>query len=384
MPSLGTLILVLAGAHAAPPANVVGGDIATGDPAIVALASRPLACGAEPEVRCTGVLIAPRVVLTAAHCVADMRLQWSVFDVYFGTDAAAHDGRWIPTTTALVHPDFDADSRAHDLALLLLAEPVEDIAPIALPAAPIGTDAVGTIARVVGFGVDDPDAAELRHHPNILKRSGTVRITEVGALTFRAEPAPSMTCVGDSGGPVFVPEGDGEALAGITSSGDALCASYAVNAMLAADVDGFVRPFLANAAEGADGWSHATVALDAICDQPCATDLDCPAALTCLPGPDLQLVCAQPTSPPAAFGASCQQDVECGSGSCAQLWPGDCRCRIACDAVDTGVSDTEPAETADDTDPIEGGCRGCAVGGVSPATIGSWLALVLLLRRRQR
>src|SRR3954452_21172663 len=80
------------------------GAIDDGDPAVVNVAN------------CSAVLVAPRVLLTAAHCVdgADP----AGLEAFFGNDRNGPGNR-TPIIDARLHPGWDAVTLAHDAALLL-------------------------------------------------------------------------------------------------------------------------------------------------------------------------------------------------------------------------------------------------------------------------
>src|SRR5207248_677543 len=87
---------------------------------------------------CTGAIVAPRAVLTAAHCVATPgRRRYTRGDVavIVGSDAAHATAR-SPTVDALVHPDFDATSLANDVAIVVLRDPL-DTTPVELLSQPL-------------------------------------------------------------------------------------------------------------------------------------------------------------------------------------------------------------------------------------------------------
>lgn len=102
---------------------------------------------------CTGTLVAPDVVLTAAHCLDDdgdgevdrgrtprtfsLGPSWDEVTAAYAIDAWA------------MHPARTPSARERwDVALLYLTEPVSDIAPIAISAA----DPVGAAVVFVGYG----------------------------------------------------------------------------------------------------------------------------------------------------------------------------------------------------------------------------------------
>jgi hypothetical protein len=95
---------------------------------------------AEPDVFCSGTLIAARVFLTAGHCTSFFEEQGIspvgvTFDPAYDEDAASPAG--IFSGTVVTHPDFGFSgpggaSDPHDLAVVVLDVP-PGIAPAELP-----------------------------------------------------------------------------------------------------------------------------------------------------------------------------------------------------------------------------------------------------------
>jgi hypothetical protein len=183
----------------------------------------------DGEPICTATLVAPDVLLTAAHCV-----EIAPTHAFFG--AAPPDGEMVPVVWSDQHPDFDPVTLEHDLAVAVLAEPAA-AAPWPLPDGPLDP-LPGRPLRLVGFGAvgaDDTGPA--------LRRTGASVIDSASAVEFRFGPSPSQTCAGDSGGPAFVVEDGVEVLVGVTSSGDPDCAVHARDARVDVEVDGFLAPY---------------------------------------------------------------------------------------------------------------------------------------------
>jgi secreted trypsin-like serine protease len=168
------------------------------------------------KVYCTGVLVAKGVVATAAHCVTPSPPE----QVYFGSKPSSKKGTFIAVSDSKIHPDFDEDTLANDIAVVGLASRAP-VAPVPVLTKPFTDAFVGKAVRIVGFGA--PAAGE---ENNLRKRSGETTIATFGDDDFRFKPGPSQTCNGDSGGPAFAMIGDVEAVIGISSSGDADCNTY--------------------------------------------------------------------------------------------------------------------------------------------------------------
>jgi V8-like Glu-specific endopeptidase len=311
-------------------AAIVGGSLDPGDGAVVALLDRRTRCE-QTNVRivCTGTLIAPRVVLTAAHCL-DEQGALGTWEVYVGTPVGGDaQGGFVVVTDTAVHPAWNRTTHEFDLALLRLSD-AAPVAPVPFAAAPLPASLVGATVRVVGYGAMAPAALT-----DGQRRQTTMTVSALDANVFRAVPAPGNSCEGDSGGPAFGDVGAGEQILGVTVSGDLACSTYALQARVDGAVADFIQPFVDATALAPVGRPLGRIDAGALCQTACADASDCPAALTCEPAtPDRAAVCALSQAAPANFGAVCAHDSDCGSGgSCARLWPDGadaCRCSQPC------------------------------------------------------
>ena len=178
----------------------------------------------EPAWRCSGTLIAPRVFLTAGHCVfeADAARVWFDTDLtdnpeypYGGTTSI--EGEPIP------HPGFSGAltiPQTNDVGLVILEEPVEDlgfgeVAPVGLAEDLNMAPGSEVMVNIVGYGRQQvkPEyiAERVRYQatPMLVEVSGA---TSGGwSLHLSSNPGEGGgtggTCFGDSGGPAFAEEG---------------------------------------------------------------------------------------------------------------------------------------------------------------------------------
>jgi hypothetical protein len=196
----------------------------------------------EPQWRCSGTLIAPRVFLTAGHCVGDGA---TAARVWFASDMAdvpdyPYGGEVALEGTPVPHPDYNwGDADPHDVGLVILDHAVTGIEPATLPDPDLLTqlkqDRIleggyedGVYFKSVGYGriLASWPPPELVSSPiRRVSESEYVSLTKVNLhLSQKAVFDESGSCFGDSGGPIFwVDPEENEIIVAVTSSGDAQC-----------------------------------------------------------------------------------------------------------------------------------------------------------------
>jgi secreted trypsin-like serine protease len=229
------LCLLLLGAFAAPASaapvmnvKIVGGSFAApGQFPFMASLIQASARRADNGFFCGGSVIAPRVILTAAHCLEDT--EPSAIDVVVGRTriSARLTGARVDVTGIVTHPGYDSETASNDISLIQLARPVA-IAPIGLPAADDPAGLPPTRLTTSGWGTiaeNGPSSDGLR----FVKL--TVRGPEPCAEIYQAFAGESQVCAGspragedscqgDSGGPLFTGEGTTARVLGIVSYGN--------------------------------------------------------------------------------------------------------------------------------------------------------------------
>jgi len=232
-------------------------SIINGDPASIAEFPSLAFISARNTFSCTGTVIAPRVVLTAAHCVEDLNLGGftapSKYTVVTGRSNPSQtgSGNVLRVSETHVFPRFDPGTAHGDAALLVLASPTP-APPIPLAGeADAALYAGGAGVRLAGWGLTSPNATV---PPNGLRSTSNVVLDpsacKSGTRTYYPPYSPAIQmcttdppdhrnggCFGDSGGPVIAQRADGSPVEiGIVSTGGPQCSTKVPNIFTRADL----------------------------------------------------------------------------------------------------------------------------------------------------
>lgn len=312
----------------------------------------------QGQAMCSGTLIAPRVVLTAAHCAYDpdteQVLEPSVYTVFFGPDVdevPAADRRGV--VEVWVHPSYSSSTAIYDIGLLRLdADPPDGVVPI--PHLPrrmglSGAD-LGVPVEFAGYGTTETGAIGTRlvvenEIECVCQATGDCTpsdcVCPAVPATFCHDFDPGGTCAGDSGGPAIIQRSGNRYVAGITSFGDGACpdANYSYSTVVdvyAAEIEQFMGAGVGTAC-GRDSDCRSGHCEDGVCcERACAACEVCNLAGeegSCGPASD---------GTPCPDGDACNGEEQCEDGACR---PGEA---IDCDdGIDCTVDACKPAAGCD-------------------------------------
>jgi MYXO-CTERM domain-containing protein len=411
-PLLATLLAVTSSACAPPAAD----EIAARPSAIVGGTTAANAAIVKLNVGCTATVLAPNLLLTARHCVAELPAG-SFFCDEFGAGAAppgtdgepppapqfgalkdpasilieANGSSTDPTPPAapssphgsrILVPDETSRCQT-DIALVVLEPAIDDpvTAPIRLDGA-AGVH-VGEAITEVGWGLtDDGDhPSALQEHAASVLGVGPVPATSTASAIWKGFfTVGGGLCYGDSGGPGLSASG---AVVGVASfidfpqaplgqatdcSNAGILGGYAATTAESAFLEqGFLTAGAVPWLEGQPDPRAALAPFEAVC----GADADCQSN-ACVLQPDGARTCSH----------GCADHVgatPCPEGYACQAVDGRQRCQRSIDAV----SDAPPPPSAD-----EGGCsvadeRSPRPSGATTANLLAALLGLLWLRRRR-
>ena len=194
---------------------------------------------------CSGTLVHQQVFLTAGHCTVDI-FQDGVAEVWVNFDQNAFNRATLrPVREVITHPSYNwgPTSNPHDVGILVLTDPVTDIAPANLPdehflddrraADELRQGSLGAQFTMVGYGnwiVFPPPEFRFFGRREYSVSEYQALLKSWLRMSQNQATGDGGTCYGDSGGPAFWTEPDGtEILVGVTSWGDIPCLATGFN-----------------------------------------------------------------------------------------------------------------------------------------------------------
>lgn len=261
---------------------IVGGELSQGFAATGALIMRVAIGSEERRVSCTGTLVGDNQVLTAAHCFANDEFTFNPGRTGDrGEFRMGPDVEQTPIRRRIIRVDLHPlyiparIERGHDIALAYLDAPVVEVSPAALY---LGDAAVlpGKKVVLVGYGRAQ---GGLRERTPLIRRQVEVAVDSLQAdgqyWQYRVDRGLASACQGDSGGPALGLFGGRYHLVGVTSHGDAACASFGALTRVDVQHDWLGQHDLVTA----NDTPMAACTTDGRCDGGCIRDSDCSSLL---------------------------------------------------------------------------------------------------------
>ncbi|WP_394831565.1 trypsin-like serine protease [Pendulispora rubella] len=206
---------------------IIGGAIDQGDPGVVLVR---FGRGSY----CTGEVVSPHVVTTAAHCVKG-KSGWTVDTTY--------DGRGTRRTVkeAYYHPSYSGTLGKYDVGVLILNDALS-VTPIPLNRRALQNSDIGKNVRIIGYGDSTLDGNGYGK-----RRQATVKIVSFASTSVtigNVRTDGKVQCYGDSGGPALLSIDGVERIIGFDSGNHSdVCDQDDLNTRADTTV-GFIDPYI--------------------------------------------------------------------------------------------------------------------------------------------
>lgn len=264
-----------------PPDAIINGDIDERFPAVVSIG----ASFGSPFHVCTGTMITNRVLLTAAHCGADLPVELIVqLGQAFVGPSLDEVEQQFGFLDYLGHPDYrELSNEPGSLPSLAdvgigILDGAADVDPIFFNTRTLDGDDIGTELLSVGYGTTSGSGGG-----SGVKRSAEQVIAGYAEDTIRTanadNPDNGQICSGDSGGPMMmVDEEDRPIIWAVHSYGDQNCAAFSSSTMTDMYTD-WILDQVEGVHDSRDLCEINGYYDNGVCDEACGADPECePAA----------------------------------------------------------------------------------------------------------